>query len=94
MYEINLKGVDPTQWLTPISYGDFQTDMRGRPISIPHLEPGEFVLGEFDQAVLTKWLVCDQGLTDMQGIWDSYAKGYAVGLNWYKAVILDLTGGS
>lgn len=56
----------------------------GRPTDMPFLQEGEFVVAAFDRMIDENILEC-RNLSDMQEIYDAYARGMALGLNWYAA---------
>ena len=56
-----------------------------KPDKMPLLEEDESVIGGLHRSVLYETLYwCDQGLTDMQALYDAYARGAGTRLSWYK----------
>lgn len=53
----------------------------GRPMGMPRLQPGEQLVGVWDQGLGEKETVCTT-LVDMQSLYDSYARGMALTLRW------------
>lgn len=54
----------------------------GRPTSMPFLAKGEKIIGVFNQGLGTKDSLCNS-LADMQRLYDSYASGMALTLEWF-----------
>lgn len=57
-------------------------EVYGRPMSLPHLSMGEQIVGVYDQGLGKKDALCES-LADMQRLYDSYAAGYALSLEWF-----------
>ncbi len=53
----------------------------GRPTGMPGLQPGEQLVGVWDQGLGEKETVCTT-LAEMQSLYDSYASGMALSLRW------------
>lgn len=58
-------------------------DVYGRSERLPFLKKDESVIAGFDQGLGERILVCET-LEDMQQIYDAYARGFALRLNWYR----------
>jgi len=55
----------------------------GRPTEMPTLGKDEKVICGYDQGLGERIFVCEN-LEDMQTLYDAYAKGGALRINWYK----------
>lgn len=84
MYELSKKdemvGADS---LRPLQlHIDLRVDQNSRPVAMPVLRGQEKVMAGYDQGLGERMIVCES-LEDMQELYDAYAKGYALHLNWY-----------
>ncbi len=84
MYELGVKNkIFGAEKLRPLrSYTDFQVDTRNRPTRMPTLGSQEMVIAGYNQG-LGEWMFVCESLEDMTELWDSYASGGALTLNWY-----------
>lgn len=84
MFELGKKSeIFGAELLRPLrTYTDIQVDSRGRPTAMPHLGGQEMVIAGYDQGLGERMIVCES-LEDMQQLYDNYARGYALTLNWY-----------
>lgn len=57
-------------------------NLHNRPTLMPHLAAGEKVIGVYDQGLGKKDCYCNS-LEDMQRLYDSYASGMALTLEWF-----------
>lgn len=57
--------------------------VNGNPTKMPVLEKDEKLICGYDQGLGERIFVCDN-LEDMQTLYDSYAKGGALRIHWYK----------
>jgi hypothetical protein len=55
----------------------------GRPSQMPSLPQGHDVICGYDQGLGERMIVCES-LEDMQQLYDSYARGYALRIYWYS----------
>jgi hypothetical protein len=54
----------------------------GRPETMPRIQPEEQVICGYDQGLGERMIVCES-LEDMQTLYDAYARGGALGIQWY-----------
>lgn len=57
-------------------------EIAGRPVRFPALASHDVVVAGYDQGLGERMIVCEN-LVEMQQIYDSYAQGGALTLNWY-----------
>jgi hypothetical protein len=62
----------------------------GRPTLMPYLAKDEMVIGVYDQGLGKKDALCNS-LEDMQRLYDSYASGMALTLEWFIESRSELT---
>lgn len=70
-------------------YGEIQVDSLGRPTRFPVLLGDDKLVAGYDQGLGERMIVCES-LEDMQQLWDSYAAGWALNLNWYAGDVVYL----
>ena len=70
-----------TKLLKPLK-GQFGQPFYGRPTTFPTLGKNESVICGYDQGLGERLIVCEN-LADMQQLYDSYAQGWALRINWY-----------
>lgn len=61
-------------------------DIWQRPNRMPYVASGEQVVCGYDQGLGERLFVCEN-LQDMQELYDSYAKGYALTIKWYHGKV-------
>lgn len=66
--------------LKPLGFSQLQT--WNRPVVFPLLAAGHKVIAGYDQGLGERMIVCDS-LEEMQEVYDNYAKGGALRLQWY-----------
>lgn len=72
----NRKDLFGTELLKPL-------DVRGRPKSMPFVPAGCKVICGYDQGLGERMFVCET-TTDMQELYDAYARGGALQIRWYS----------
>lgn len=55
----------------------------GRPTTMPRVPTGHNVICGYDQGLGERMIVCES-LEDMQQLYDAYARGGALQINWYS----------
>ncbi len=77
MFELGKKSeISGADLLKPLS-------IFGRPTKMPTLVGNERVICGYDQGLGERMFVCGN-LQDMQELYDSYARGGALNIHWYK----------
>jgi hypothetical protein len=78
MFELGKRSeIFGAELLKPLSIG------YGRPSQMPSLPQGHDVICGYDQGLGERMFVCES-LEDMQQLYDSYARGYALYIYWYS----------
>lgn len=82
MFELGKKGeCFGTEFLKPLK-GQFGQPIYEKPTTFPTLGKDESVICGYDQGLGERLIVCEN-LEDMQQLYDSYAQGCALQINWY-----------
>jgi hypothetical protein len=66
------------------------TDIWKRPTLMPHLSEEQVLVCTYDQGIRVLVIVCES-LRDMQEVYDNYATGGALNLQWFRGKLTEAT---